>query len=159
MHFFKRSSFHIHLKLVRYLNTMINKEAISIIENCIQESLNGRMTFPQVVNHLKSINVESYHADFRRQEKTYYFPDGTNHPSPLKIPAQTITQEFSATAVQDAIRAIQAGTIDYSIFLERVMAAGCIGYFVFISGKRAIYFGREGDFHVEYFPKGPIKTN
>jgi len=32
------------------------------------------------------------------------------------------------------------------------MAAGCVGYFVQIAGRRALYFGRNGESHVELFP-------
>jgi hypothetical protein len=32
------------------------------------------------------------------------------------------------------------------------MEAGCSHYEVFISGKKAIYFGRDGSQHIELFP-------
>jgi uncharacterized protein YbcV (DUF1398 family) len=50
------------------------------------------------------------------------------------------------------VRSIQAGKIDYKTFCERVMAAGCVGYFVSIAGARAVYYGRSGDSYVERFP-------
>jgi hypothetical protein len=37
------------------------------------------------------------------------------------------------------------------------MAAGCVGYFVQIAGRRAIYFGRNGEFHVEQFANTSTK--
>ena len=36
--------------------------------------------------------------------------------------------------------------------LRRVMAAGTTSYSVYLNGRKAIYFGRNGDFHVEPFP-------
>jgi hypothetical protein len=30
--------------------------------------------------------------------------------------------------------------------------AGCVGYHVFITGKRVVYYGRQGDQQIEYFP-------
>jgi hypothetical protein len=32
------------------------------------------------------------------------------------------------------------------------MAAGTASYSVYLNGRKAIYFGRNGDFHVEPFP-------
>jgi hypothetical protein len=32
------------------------------------------------------------------------------------------------------------------------MAAGTTGYWVFLAGRKVIYFGRKGDFHIEEFP-------
>jgi uncharacterized protein YbcV (DUF1398 family) len=43
--------------------------------------------------------------------------------------------------------------IQYREFLQRVMAAGCSHYEVFITGKQAIYFGRDGSYHIEKFPQ------
>ena len=59
---------------------------------------------------------------------------------------------LSAASVIAALRAIQAGRISYLEFVRRIIEAGCVGYFVFIAGKRAIYLGRDGDMHVEHFP-------
>jgi uncharacterized protein YbcV (DUF1398 family) len=30
--------------------------------------------------------------------------------------------------------------------------AGCVSYFVSLAGRRAVYYGRTGDEHVEWFP-------
>ena len=38
-------------------------------------------------------------------------------------------------------------------FCAKVMAAGCAGYIVSFSGRRAVYFGRTAETHVEYFPQ------
>ena len=32
------------------------------------------------------------------------------------------------------------------------MQAGCANYRVFIDGRKAMYFGRDGDFYTEPFP-------
>ena len=32
------------------------------------------------------------------------------------------------------------------------MAAGCVGYFVQIAGRRVLYFGRRGEIYTELFP-------
>ncbi len=34
----------------------------------------------------------------------------------------------------------------------KLMAAGCVGYFVSLAGRRAVYYGRTIDCHVEWFP-------
>jgi hypothetical protein len=48
-----------------------------------------------------------------------------------------------------AIRAAQADEIRYPEFLKRAVAAGTAAYWAFLTGKRVIYFGRNGEFHVE----------
>ena len=65
---------------------------------------------------------------------------------------QVIATDFSADAVAAAIREIQHDKLTYAEFVRQTMAAGCVGYFIQISGRRAIHFGRNGDFHVEWFP-------
>ena len=50
------------------------------------------------------------------------------------------------------MRQSQRGEHTYVDFLRKTMAAGCVGYCVHIRGRRALYFGRDGDVHVERFP-------
>ena len=61
-------------------------------------------------------------------------------------------QAFSAAGVDAAVRAIQAQTISYKEFCDRIVAAGCVDYIVSLVGRRAVYSGRTGENHVEPFP-------
>lgn len=123
-----------------------------IVEECTRGSDEERLTFPAVVMKLMSAGVERYHADLRRAEKTYYLPDGGSHViASAPIDAQT-ARGFSASAVEAAVRAIQAGRISYKTFCERIAAAGCVGYLVSLTGRRAVYYGRTGECYVEPFP-------
>ena len=63
--------------------------------------------------------------------------------------------EFSAAAVEAAVRQSQRNEHTYAEFVQKTMAAGCVGYFVQITGKQALYFGRQGEVHVEKFPSVP----
>jgi uncharacterized protein YbcV (DUF1398 family) len=110
------------------------------------------MSFPEVVGKLIGAGVERYHADLVRSEKTYFLPSGESRVIPNEAIARTPAGEFSATSVEAAVRAIQKGEINYKTFCERVMEAGCVGYHVSIAGRRAVYYGRSGDSHIEYFP-------
>ncbi len=127
-------------------------EAAETMVECTKASDDERITFPEVVGKLMAAGVERYHADLTRSEKTYYMPDG----EALTLAAAPIAaippDMFSAAGVAAAIRAIQSGTIKYKRFCEDIAAAGCVGYFVSLAGRRAIYYGRSGDMHVELFP-------
>ena len=59
---------------------------------------------------------------------------------------------FSAEGVEKAVRAIQRQEIAYRKFCRLIADAGCVGYFVSLAGRRAVYYGRTGDEHVEWFP-------
>jgi uncharacterized protein YbcV (DUF1398 family) len=124
----------------------------SVMQACSHGSINGSMDFPEVVRALMAIGCEQYHADFRRKEKTYYMADGDSLVFPLDVAPEPVAQIFSPHGVVAALRAIQAGQISYVDFLRRIVDAGCVGYFVNLAGKRAIYLGRTGDSYVEYFP-------
>jgi uncharacterized protein YbcV (DUF1398 family) len=123
-----------------------------ILLECTKASDEERVTFPEVVKKLIDAGVERYHADLLRSEKTYYLPNGESEVVPNDAIGIVPSQEFSAQGVDAAVRAIQAGKIQYKTFCERVATAGCVGYFVSIAGKRAVYYGRSGDSHVEWFP-------
>lgn len=125
---------------------------ITALRDCTAGSDAGSMTFPQVIARLAAVNVERYHADLVRAEKTYYLPDGASHTlacHSLDTPSAT---PFSAAGVDAAVRAVQAGAIDYQEFCRRIAQAGCVFYVVSLTGRRAVYYGRTGEAHVEMFP-------
>jgi uncharacterized protein YbcV (DUF1398 family) len=126
---------------------------IEVLKNEMAGSLAGTIAFPAVVRTLVAEGVESYHADLVRLEKTFYTPGGKTHVEKLDFPTRPIGKEFDHAEVLAALRASQAGVQEYPEFLRRVMDAGTTSYTVFLNGRRAIYFGRKGEFHVEEFPR------
>jgi uncharacterized protein YbcV (DUF1398 family) len=113
----------------------------------------GKITFPQVVQGLLEAGVESYFVDFATRQKTHYLADGTTHAVPMILDPGPIAAEFSSADLIAAIRGAQADTVRYPEFVTRATAAGVIGYWAFLTGKRVIYFGRKGEQHIEEFPK------
>jgi uncharacterized protein YbcV (DUF1398 family) len=124
-----------------------------LMHHALEGSQQGRLTFPEVVGMLISAGVESYRCDLLRADDTFYMTNGQTHVEKMSLPAVQIPAELSASGIIAAIRAAQADEIRYPEFLNRAIAAGVVSYWVFISGKKVIYFGRKGDFHVEEFPR------
>jgi len=54
----------------------MSKQAIHDLAIATQQ---GKMTFPQVVQGLLEVGVESYLVDFAAKQKTHYLADGTTH--------------------------------------------------------------------------------
>jgi uncharacterized protein YbcV (DUF1398 family) len=113
----------------------------------------GKLTFPQVVKGLLEVGVESYLVDFAAKQKTHYLTDGTTRTVPMILDPGPIAAEFNSAGLVAAIRGAQADTVRYPEFVKRSTAAGVIGYWAFLTGKRVIYFGRKGEQHIEEFPK------
>ncbi len=130
----------------------MKSDVIAVIEECTKASDEARLTFPEVVARLAAAGVERYHADLQRAEKTYYLPDGASHVAVSASVATVPAEIFSAAGVDAAVRAVQTRAIDYKAFCERIVEAGCVGYLVSIAGRRAVYYGRSGETHVEPFP-------
>ncbi len=112
-----------------------------------------RISFPDVVELLTQAGVERYHADLLAGTKTYYMPDGSFEITPSR--ALQPANDFKGDIVQQAVHAIAQGEIGYRAFCERIAGAGCVGYFVSLAGKRAVYYGRTLAAHVEWFT-GPL---
>jgi uncharacterized protein YbcV (DUF1398 family) len=131
---------------------MIDQNKRDVMTMCRDCSFQGNIAFPEVVRRLGEIGVERYHADFTRDEYTYYMVDGESYAETVDWPRVPIAEGFNAGEIETAIRSIQRGEIAYTEFLRQIMTAGCVGYFVQIAGRRALYFGRDGDIHLEPFP-------
>lgn len=124
-----------------------------VIKECTSLSLAEQITFPEVVMKLAEAGVERYIADLVGKKKFSYGKQGETHIGDLAFENIAIPEKLDAAAVKQTITDIQQGRIKYQTFLRRIMEAGCAHYEVFITGRRAIYFGRDGVQHIEEFPK------
>jgi uncharacterized protein YbcV (DUF1398 family) len=124
----------------------------SIMRECTEASDQERITFSQVVGKLMQAGVERYHADLLRDEKTFYMPDGAWAAVPCAPLPAVPAMAFAPEGVEAAVRAIQAGAIQYREFCRRIAAAGCVGYLVSLAGRCAVYYGRDGNSYREPFP-------
>ncbi|WP_445682418.1 DUF1398 domain-containing protein [Radicibacter daui] len=129
--------------------------ARAAIHACTTGSDEERLSFPEVIGQLRAAGVERYHADLMRNEKTYYLPDGTSLTLACHPLASPVARQFSAAGVEAAVRSVQAGLIKYRAFCTLIAEAGCAGYLVSLSGRRAVYYGRRAEMHVELFPPAP----
>jgi uncharacterized protein YbcV (DUF1398 family) len=128
----------------------MSKQVIHELATATQQ---GKLTFPQVVKGLLEVGVESYLVDFAAKQKTHYLMDGTTRTVPMILDPGPIGAEFHSAGLLAAIRGAQADTVRYPEFVKRSTAAGVIGYWAFLTGKRVIYWGRKGEQHIEEFPK------
>jgi uncharacterized protein YbcV (DUF1398 family) len=124
-----------------------------VIQELALATQQGKMAFPQVVQGLLAVGVESYLVDFAAKQKTHFLTDGTTHTVPMILDPGPIAAEFKGGDLVAAIRGAQADTVRYPEFVKRSTAAGVIGYWAFLTGKRVIYFGRKGEQHIEEFPR------
>lgn len=137
-------------------------EQATVIQECAARSAAGTISFGEVVGRLMDAGIERYHADYCRRENTFYLPDGSSlvvamahgDGAAADEARPDIATAFSARDVEGAIRRAQRGEIMYPEFVRLTTAAGCVGYFVQISGRCVQYFGRNGELHVEPFPGG-----
>ena len=136
----------------------MNEEQTKVIQGCAKGALTGEIAFPEIVGRLVQIGVERYHADYIRQEITYYLANGDSLVIATPHRSHATATEFSASAVEAAVRQSQRNEHTYLDFIRKTMAAGCVGYFVQITGRRVIYFGRNGESHLEHFPPIPVNA-
>lgn len=130
----------------------MKSEQVVVIQECAALSKAGQIGFGEVVNRLLQVGIERYHADYSRMETTYYTPGGESHVVPLGLEPMSIAEPFSAQQVEAAVRQSQRGEIKFPQFSKQATAAGCVGYFVQMTGKCVQYFGRKGEMHTEWFP-------
>ena len=66
--------------------------------------------------------------------------------------AGDVTIPAGAEYVSDPVAQTLAPGYTYKGFCAKARAAGCAGYIVSFTGRRAVYFGRTAEIHVEHFP-------
>lgn len=126
----------------------------SVAKACLEGAAENTMTFPQIVGTLMQEGFEGYAIDFRRARATYYMPDGDSIEVPTHGIDVAIAAAFDTISVQSAIKEAQQLVPGYTYlgFCNKVALAGCAGYIVSFTGRRALYIGRTAETHVEHFP-------
>jgi uncharacterized protein YbcV (DUF1398 family) len=122
------------------------------LEACMVASFADTL-FPMVVGRLAAAGVTSYTADLVTLRKTYYEGGRQSHDEAMPLTdAPDIAPTFDGDRIAATVKAIQNQEIGYAEFLRRIMAAGCSHYEVLFEGRKAMYFGRDGEFYTEPFP-------
>jgi uncharacterized protein YbcV (DUF1398 family) len=123
-----------------------------VIADCMKQSF-ADTPFSKIIPQLAGAGVQSYTADLVKLRNTYYDAGSKafDEVLPLKD-APAIAPVFDSTTVGATVKSIQRGEIGYAEFLRRIMTAGCSHYAVYIGGRKAMYFSRDGEFYTEPFP-------
>ncbi|MFG1229698.1 DUF1398 domain-containing protein [Xanthobacter wiegelii] len=132
----------------------MTEEQTAAARACLAAAESDTATFPAIVGALVGAGFESYAVDFRRATATYYLPSGDSLELPTHKAATAIAPALDDAGLTAAIREAQQQVPGYTYrgFCEKAAAAGCAGYIVSFPGRRAVYFARTGQTHVELFP-------
>ncbi|MDE2514608.1 MAG: DUF1398 family protein [Rhodospirillales bacterium] len=132
----------------------MNEHRKAIAATCLAAAEGNTMAFPAIVGMLMQAGFESYAIDFRRASATYYLPDGDSIALAAHRVEAPIAPAFDVAGMRAAIREAQQQSPGYTYrgFCEKAALAGCAGYIVSFSGRRALYVGRTAETHVEPFP-------
>jgi uncharacterized protein YbcV (DUF1398 family) len=132
----------------------VDDQKKALAQTCLTAAENNTMTFRQIVGALMAAGFESYEIDFRRATATYYLPDGDSVQLVTHDIDMPVAASFDSARMVAAIREAQQLVPGYTYkgFCKKAAEAGCAGYIVSFSGRRALYLGRTGETHVEHFP-------
>ena len=131
-----------------------------IITQAARSTLDGSLSFPEVVKQLLDAGVEYYHVDYVTLRKTFYSAGGDTVVTVINYEdLPRVAEDFDATELRANILDSQQNNQSYRDFTQRAMRAGVQGYFAFLRGQRVTYFGRQGDQHTEWFPGAKPSAN
>lgn len=132
----------------------MDEQQKTIAQACLKGAESNLMSFPEIVETLMAAGFESYAIDFRRATATYFLPSGASIELATHRVVAPVAAQFDPARMQAAIADAQRQVPGYSYtgFCEQAASAGCAGYLVSFSGRRALYFGRTAATHVEPFP-------
>lgn len=126
-----------------------------LLDGLLDRALARQITFPEILAALSQEGIESYHVDFRRNECRYYGGRGDSYVATVEFGHDGVAADFFPEKLEAANRRVRVGEAGYADFVREAAAAGCAGYAVYLRGKLARYWGRDGGEHVEHFPGQP----
>jgi hypothetical protein len=119
--------------------------------------------FPLTIAALQKLHVTRYRVDYIACTVTAYItspPSGASEtstlfstlPIPSHVDLRSSPIPWDARKLVAAVRKAQAGEGNYVSFSNEAVEAGVTDYTVYITGRKVIYFGENGDSHTELFP-------
>jgi len=132
----------------------MNEHQESVAKACLRAAEENAMTFPEIIGRLMRSGFEGYAIDFRRATATYYLASGESIDLASHKTSVPVAAAFDAAQLEAAIKEAQMLVPGYTYkgFCKKACAAGCAGYLVSFTGRRALYVGRTAETHVEHFP-------
>ncbi|MBS0236690.1 MAG: DUF1398 family protein [Proteobacteria bacterium] len=126
---------------------------IDVINRGRKMCLADTMSFLEFVKTLIDVGMERYTVDFVSLKAAYYSINNEVYITDFEFEKLPISLQFDQASVKEAVLASREGRMKYKDFLPYIANAGCCRYEVFITGKKVIYFGRDGSTHIELFPE------
>ena len=125
----------------------------ALVQQVSDVTLASRMAFPEVVSNLLKADVDYYYVDYVKQSKTFYSNAGETVDTEIHYQnLPLIARALDKLTLKTIVLGSQVNHQSYEAFTRRSMAAGVVGYFAFLNGRRVVYWGRDGESHTEYFP-------
>ncbi len=130
------------------------------VTEAARATLDGSISFPEIVRRLIEAGVEYYHVDYVALCKRFYSASGDVMTTAISYEGlPPVAAEFNSGGLRAAILDSQRNGQHYRDFTRRAMEAGVQGYIAFLRGQRVTYWGRGGDQHTEWFPgAGPTNS-
>lgn len=116
----------------------------------------GELHFGLFIGQLIELGVESYRVDHRLASMDFFLRSDLAHPVVFPPVVGPIGSTLHRAALKAAIGGAQRGELRYPQFVDHIVAAGVVGYYVWIRGAHVVYFGRSGEQHVEHFPTAAV---
>lgn len=115
------------------------------------------LTFPQTVAALLDLGVTRHHVDYAASIATAYKTDSTTHKFEIDVAHVPVPEVHPATkwngaGLVEAINLVQRGESTYAELSQLCVDASVTGYLAFLTGKRVVYYGSQGEMQVEWFP-------
>lgn len=134
---------------------MATEDIEQMAQRCMAATQDDSMPFPEIVQTLMEAGFEGYAVDFRSRDHTFYHSTGSYVRLDDPVHDGALADSFDAAAIRAAIGEAQALVPGYTYagFCRKVRAAGCAGYHVSFVGRRAVYYGKTAECHVEHFPQ------
>jgi uncharacterized protein YbcV (DUF1398 family) len=137
----------IFLHFAREIFNLLLMDSKLILE-AARGTLDGTLSFPEVVGQLLAAGVEYYHVDYVGLRKRFYSAEGGMVATSINYEnLPPVAPEFDAVALRANILDSQRNGQPYREFTRRAMAGGVQGYIAFLRGQRVTYWGRSGDQH------------
>lgn len=118
----------------------------------LQEIARTAKSYPELVQGMVNIGIQSYTVDVATGTTLYRMADGEIALKEGSGELKEITHQFMEEATIQAVKDTQQGKIDYPTFMERIAKTGVRFYEATLQGTKRVTYVGTGGYYEEEIP-------
>ncbi|QDK36356.1 hypothetical protein [Bdellovibrio sp. NC01] len=121
-----------------------------ILRTATDQTLSNQISFEDMCDKFLRAGIESAHVDLFAKRITFHTPEAHVYEESFYFEGPRVADIFSEEKIILDFKSLLLRKLSLHEFFNFIMLAGVTGFTIYLLGKKVLFFGRRGEYHLEY---------